>query len=107
MANKGIPGNIIIDESESNFTGAQTMNNSLKITGTGKPLEILQVKYLNNILQQDHLFIRKISKPILGFKAFHSASSTVAGIEVAHMMRTKQFANNNRSLFEAFAELAA
>jgi putative transposase len=36
----------------------------------------------------------------LGFKAFDSASATIAGIEVAHM-------NNNRSPFEVFAKLAA
>ncbi len=69
--------------------------------------EILQVKYLNNILEQDHRFIKKITKPMMGFKAFHSASATIAGIEVAHMIRKGQFANNNHSPFQVFAELAA
>ncbi len=44
---------------------------------------------------------------MLGFKAFHSASATIAGIEVVHMLRKNQFANDNRSLFQVFAELAA
>ncbi|KAB2654416.1 IS6 family transposase, partial [Brucella anthropi] len=44
---------------------------------------------------------------MLGFKAFDSASATIAGIEVAHMIGKKQFANENRSPFEVFAELAA
>ena len=70
-------------------------------------MEILQVKYLNNILEQDHRFIKRITKHMLGFKAFDSASATIAGIEVAHMIRKKQFANENRSPFEVFAELAA
>jgi hypothetical protein len=40
---------------------------------------------------------------MMGFKALHSASATIAGIEVAHMIRKKQFANDNRSPFEVFA----
>ena len=49
-----------------------------------------QVKYLNNILEQDHRFIKRITAPMLGFKAFHSAAATVAGIEAAHMIRKGQ-----------------
>jgi putative transposase len=44
---------------------------------------------------------------MLGFKAFHSAAATIAGIEVAHMIRKKQFANDNSLPFMVFAELAA
>jgi hypothetical protein len=36
---------------------------------------------LNNIIEQDHRFIKKITKPMMGFKAFHSAQATIAGIE--------------------------
>ncbi|MGO1164042.1 IS6 family transposase [Brucella sp. C7-11G] len=107
IAINGIPNKILIDKSGANLVGAQAINNILKITGSGKPIEILQVKYLNNILEQDHRFIKRITKHMLGFKAFHSTSATIAGIEVAHMIRKQQFANNNRSPFEAFAELAA
>ncbi len=70
-------------------------------------IEILQIKYLNNILEQDHRFIKRITKHMLGFKAFHSASATIAGIEIAHMIRKKQLPNDNRSAFGVFAELAA
>lgn len=107
IAINGIPNKIVIDKSGANLAGAQAINNILKITGSGKPIEILQVKYLNYILEQDHRFIKRITKHMLGFKAFHSASATIAGIEVAHMIRKHQFANYNRSPFEAFAELAA
>lgn len=102
-----LPEKVVIDKSGANLAGAQAVNNILKITGTGKLIEILQVKYLNNILEQDHRFIKKITKPMLGFKAFQSASATLAGIEVAHTIRKKQFANDNRSPFQVFAELAA
>jgi putative transposase len=66
-----------------------------------------QIKYLNNILEQTHRFIKRITKSMMAFKAFHSASATIAGIEVAHMIRKNQFANDNRSPFQVFAELAA
>ena len=106
IASNGIPNKIVIDKSGANLPGAHAINTILKITGTGKLIEILQVKYLNNILEQDHRFIKRITKHMLGFKAFHSASATIAGIEVAHMIRKMQFANDNRSPFEVFADLA-
>jgi len=107
IASNGIPNKIVIDKSGAILAGALAINNILKLTGTDKLIEILQVEYLNNILEQDHRFITRITKHMLGFKAFRSASATIAGIEVAHMIRKKQFANDNRSAFEVFAELAA
>ncbi len=107
ITSNGVPNKIVIDKSGANLAGAQAINNIMKITGTGKSVEILQIKYLNNILEQDHHFIKKITKPVLGFKTFHSASATITGIEVAHMIRKNQFANNNRGPFKVFAKLAA
>lgn len=45
------------------------------------------MKYLNNIIEQDHRFIKKLMRPTLGFKAFHSAAAALAEIEVDHMIR--------------------
>jgi putative transposase len=80
-------------------------NTILKFAGTGDIVEIRRIKYLNNILEQDHRFIKRITKPMMGFKAFYSAAATITGIEVAHMIRKSQFANDNRSPFQVFAEL--
>jgi putative transposase len=49
----------------------------------------------NNIVEQDHRFIKKITKPMMGFKAFHSAQATIAGIETAHMIRKGQLSEEN------------
>jgi len=46
-----------------------------------------QIKYLNNIVKQDHRFIKRIVKPMLGFKSFKSACSTISGIETMRMLR--------------------
>jgi transposase-like protein len=43
----------------------------------------------------------------LGFKAFHSAAATLAGIETAHMIRKGQLDINGPNTFQQFAALAA
>jgi len=62
--------------------------------------------HLDSILEQDHRFIKRITKPMMGFKAFHSAEATLAGVEVAHMIRKGQIANRDASPFKVFAALA-
>ena len=79
----------------------------LKFKGSGNTIKILQVKYLNNIIEQDHRFLKRITGPMLGFKAFHSAETTLAGIETAHMIRNGQFYANGLTAFQQFAALAA
>ncbi|WP_176038820.1 IS6 family transposase, partial [Brucella tritici] len=51
IAANGVPDKIVIDKSGANLAGAQAVNTILKITGHSKMIEILQVKYLNNILE--------------------------------------------------------
>jgi transposase-like protein len=53
------------------------INLLLILAGFATMIEICQVKYLNNIIEQDHRFIKKITKPMMGFKAFHSAQATI------------------------------
>ncbi|MCZ8514333.1 IS6 family transposase [Paenibacillus filicis] len=50
-----------------------------------------QQKYLNNIIEQDHRFIKKVIKPMMGFKSFNTAEKTIAGIEVMHMITVQGF----------------
>jgi transposase, IS6 family len=47
-------------------------------------------KYLNNIIEQDHRFIKRKVKPMLGFKSFKTAKETICGIEIMHMIRKGQ-----------------
>jgi putative transposase len=107
IADNDVPDRAVIDKSGANLTGLQPVNVILKFIGTGNTIEILQVKYLNNILEQDHRFIKRITAPMLGFKAFHSAAATIAGIETAHMIRKDQIPANGRTAFQQFADLAA
>jgi putative transposase len=41
---------------------------------------IRQVKYFNNNVEQDHRGVRRVTRPMLGFKSFEAAQSTLAGI---------------------------
>ena len=107
IATNGLPDRVVIDKSGANLAGLQAVNAVLKFTGAGKTIEVLQVKYLNNILEQDHRFIKRITCPMRGFKAFHSAAATIAGIEAAHMIRKGQIPANGMSAFQQFAALAA
>jgi len=52
--------------------------------------ELRQVKYLNNRIEQDHRNIKRIVKPMLGFKSFNSARQTLSGIEAMNMIRKGQ-----------------
>lgn len=107
IAATGVPDRVVIDKSGANLAGLQAGNVILKFTGNGRTVEIRQVKYLNNILEQDHRFIKRITGQMMGFKAFHSAAATIAGIEAAHMIRKGQIAANGASAFQIFAGLAA
>nr|WP_157833813.1 DDE-type integrase/transposase/recombinase [Ruminiclostridium josui] len=50
----------------------------------------IMVKYLNNIIEQDHRFIKRKIKPMLGFGSYRSTKKTIAGIEIMHMIRKGQ-----------------
>ena len=45
-----------------------------------KNVGIRQIKYLNNIIEQDHRSIKRIVNPMLGFQSFQSANKTLKGI---------------------------
>ena len=53
-------------------------------------IQIRQVKYLNNIVEQDHRFIKRRVIPMLGFKSFNTATSILSGVEAMHMIKKEQ-----------------
>lgn len=59
---------------------------------------MVRIKYLNDIVEQDHRSIKKRIRPMLGFKSFASASATLDGIEVANMIRKGQFTADSARL---------
>ena len=81
----GKPGLVNIDKSGANKAGIKQFNED-----NNKRIKIRQCQYLNNIVEQDHRHIKRLTRPMLGFKNFHSAQSTLAGIEVVAMIKKGQ-----------------
>lgn len=107
----GLPEKITMDKSGANKSGADFINTLLALAfmlgGFFYQIVIRQIKYLNNIVEQDHRFIKKITKMMMGFKAFHSAEATIAGIELHHMLKKGQNSlASNDAVFEQFYALA-
>lgn len=101
----GLPRKIVIDKSVANTAGLKAINKMLKGFGCPIPIEMVRRKYLNNIVEQDHRFIKRRTRPMLGFKSFNSASATLAGIKTAHMIRKGQL-TPVVCPFKQFVELA-
>jgi putative transposase len=107
IGHAGIPKKVAIDKSGANMAGISAINDQL--TGLGNfamLITVYQSKYLNNIVEQDHRFIKKITRPMLGFKSFASAEATLAGIELHHIIRKGQLDLEEATPFEQFYALA-
>jgi putative transposase len=102
----GIPDKVNVDKSGSNKAALDSFNKDLPEDGQ---TEVRQNKYLNNIIEQDHRFIKKRTRPMLGFKNFLSAKETISGIENIRMIQKGQILGQQacQSSFNNFAELMA
>jgi len=99
-----VPEKITIDKSGANTAAIESVKADACV-------DILkrQCKYLNNIVEQDHRAIKRITRPMLGFKSFWSARIIIAGIETMHMIRKGQLdcpAGSTLSVADQFYSLA-
>jgi putative transposase len=81
----GVPETITIDGSEANAAAIRGYNEA-----HGTTIIIRRVKYLNNVVEQDHRAVKRITRPMLGFKSFAAAHATLVGIELMHMLKKRQ-----------------
>ena len=86
----GVPEKITIDKSGANTAAITSIQ-----ADSGLPIELRQSKYLNNIVEQAHRAVKRITRPRLGFKTFRCARILIAGIEVMHMIRKGQLGGVN------------
>lgn len=104
MRASGVPEKVTMDKSGANKAAMDEIN------GRGEtPILVRQVKYLNNIVEQDHRAIKRVTRPMLNFKSFRAATSVLAGIELMHMIRKGQLMMegcNERSFADQFYALA-
>src|SRR2546427_1480761 len=80
----GVPEQMTIDGSEANEAAIKSYNEAHGTT------IIRQVKYFNNIVEQDHRAVKRVTRPMLEFKSFEAAQQTLVGIELMHMIKKRQ-----------------
>jgi len=102
----GVPEKITIDGSAANEAAIKSYNEE-----HGTTIVIRKIKYLNNIVEQDHRGVKRITRPMLGFKSFEAAECTLAGVELMHMLKKRQLVvaegDEGRTAAEQFYALAA
>ena len=81
------PYKVAVDKSSANKAVMDAIN-----VGRDVPILMRQVKYLDNIFEQDHRAIKRVTRPMLNFKSFPATGSVLAGIELMHMIRKNHFA---------------
>ena len=105
MRRHGVPEKLTIDGSAANEAAIKSDN-----AEPGTAIDIRQIKYLNNIVAQEHRGVKRITRPMLGFKAFDAAQSTLVGIELMHMIKKRQLVVEERdkglTAAEQFSALA-
>ena len=102
----GVPEKITIDGSAANEAAIKSYNEE-----HGTAIQIRQIKYLNNMVEQDHRGVKRVTRPMLGFKSFAAAQDTLVGIELMHMLKKSQMmieaGDEGLTLAEPFYALAA
>jgi putative transposase len=82
---RGVPDKIPVDKSGANTAAIVGIR-----ADSGADIEMRQSKYLDNIVGQDHRAIKRIVRPLFGFKNFRCARALLAGIETVHMIKKGQ-----------------
>ena len=102
----GVPEKITIDGSAANEAGIKSYNEEHGIV-----IAIRKINYLNNIVEQDHRGVKRVTRPMLGFKSFDAAQDTLVGIELMHMIKKRQMSveagDESLTAAELFYALAA
>jgi len=70
-------------------------------------VELRQNKYLNNRVEQDHRFIKRLTKPGMGFHSFNTARRALKGFEAMNMLRKGQVVGVEKGDVKARTEFVA
>lgn len=101
----GLPEKVNVDGYEATQSGLKRVNQELSQSAQ---FLIRESKYLNNIIEQDHRSVKRITNQMRGFGSFEDAQATLAGIELIHMLKKGQAANLKSQIpWKQFYEIAA
>nr|WP_028215229.1 IS6 family transposase [Paraburkholderia mimosarum] len=102
IAQNGEPETVTVDRSGANLAALEELN-------ADTPIKVRQNKYLNNVIEQDHRAVKRIVKPMMGFRTFRCARIILSGMELMHMIRKGQMQDerNIKTAAEQFYSLVA
>ncbi len=89
------PRVITVDKNPSHLVAVEELKEEKKMP---KGIQIRQMKYLNNIVEQDHRFIKRRVLPMLEFKSFDKATSILLVVEAMHMIKKEQIDLRDQSV---------
>ena len=81
----GVPATIPMDGRDAKEAASKRSN-----AAPGTPIAIGQVPYLHHIVEQDHRGGKRITRPLVGFKAFDAAPATLVGSALMHLITKRQ-----------------
>jgi putative transposase len=85
MRTSGRPRKITIDKNAASVAAINAHNKESR-----SRVHLRQVKYLNNIVEQDHRPVKRKMRAMMGFRKFRTARITIAGVELVNMLRKGQ-----------------
>ena len=108
IAQHGLPEKVVIDGSKSNYAAIDAMNIQLWLTGIFmlSLIEILDIKYLNNIVEQSHRWVKQKTRQALGWKSLEGATASLHGRELWTMLKRDQIEIVGETAYEQFYALA-
>ncbi|MEY8241114.1 MAG: IS6 family transposase [Cycloclasticus sp.] len=109
LDSSGLPSKVVIDKSGANIAALDTLNVQLWLSGYMLcMIEVLTVKYLNNIVEQSHRKVKGKMHQCLGWKSWVGAEATLAGVELCSMLKQGQMIDSeDKTVWEQFYSLAA
>ena len=108
IAQHGLPEKVVIDGSKSNYAAIDAMNIQLWLTGIFmlSLIEILDIKYINNIVEQSHRLVKQKTRQALGWKSLEGATASLHGRELWTMLKRGQIEIVGETAYEQFYALA-
>ncbi|MGR5522287.1 IS6 family transposase [Vibrio sp. PNB22_4_2] len=105
----GLPEKVVIDKSDANALALYNMNVTLSLTSVFmlNLIEVVDVKYPNNIVEQSHRPIKQKMSQALGWKSVEGATATISGQEVWTQIKRGQVGDLSLPVWERLYALAA
>ncbi|MFL7039810.1 IS6 family transposase [Vibrio lentus] len=108
LTQNGLPEKVVIDGSKSNYAALDALNVQLWLTGYFmlSLVEILDIKYLNNIVEQSHRWVKQKTRQALRWKSVEGATASLHGREMWTMLKRDQIDVAGETACERFYALA-